>query len=178
MTLTNQDKNNRRKERYHSDPEFRKRAIDSAKRYHANKRQTDPEYLRKRSEYNKANAAYFNKKQKQYNGERPFNYAFRRLRLRAKQNNIPFDLDEAYLVDLWTGKCAIFNSPLCLPYSTKHQDPNKATIDKIIPELGYVKGNIQWVSNKANIIKSFGTLADHEAIVSYLKYHIPKLNRE
>lgn len=171
MALTKEERAKQRKARYHSDPEFRERVLSSAKRYHAKKRATDPEYLKSRSEYNKANAAYFNKKAKQYNSERPFNYAFRRIKLRAKQNDIPFDLDEDYLKTLWTGKCAIFDTPLCTPYSTKHQDPNKATVDRIIPDLGYVRGNVMWVSNKANIIKSFGTLAEHEAIVNYLKKH-------
>lgn len=171
MALSKEETLERRKARYHTDPEFRNRMLESARRYHAKKRATDPGYLRSRSEYNKAHAKYFNDKAKQYNMERPFHYAYRRLRLRAKQNNIPFSLDEEYLVELWTGKCAIFNTPLCMPYSTKHQDPNKATVDRIVPELGYTKGNIQWVSNKANIIKSFGTLCEHEAIVAYLKNH-------
>lgn len=171
MSLTPEEIRERRKVRYHSDPEFRERMLQSAKRYHANKRATDPEYLRSRSEYNKANAAYFNKKATQYNSERPFACAFRRLRMRAKQLGLAFDLSEEYLTNIWTGKCAVFDTPLCVPYSTKHQDPNKAAIDRIVPELGYVRDNVKWVSNKATIIKSFGTVDDHEAVVAYIKRH-------
>ena len=172
MALSKQELAEQRKARYHNDPVFRERVLSSAKRYHANKRATDPEYLKSRSEYNKANAAYFNKKTKQYNSERPFHYAFKRLRLRARQHSLPFDLDEDYLVELWTGQCAIFGTPLCTPYSTDRQVPDKATIDRIVPELGYIKGNVQWVSNQANTIKSFGTLEEHEAVVTYMKKHI------
>jgi hypothetical protein len=172
MALTKQELSERRKARYHNDPEYRERVLTSAKRYHKKKRETDPEYAKKRSEYNKANAAYFNKKTKEYNMKQPFHYAFKRLRLRAKQKGIPFDLDEQYLIDLWTGKCAIFNTVLCDPYSTTTQDPNKATVDRVIPEIGYIKGNVKWVSNKANIIKSFGTIEEHENVISYMKEHI------
>lgn len=168
MALTKEEISQKRKERYNNDPDFRERVLNAAKKYHKKKRETDPDYVKARSEYNKANAEYFCNKTKQYNSERPFHYAFGRLRLRAKQNNIPFNLTEEYLVSLWTGTCAVFGSPLCLPYSTKHQDPNKATIDKVIPELGYVVGNVHWVSNKANIIKSFGTIDEHKMIVDYM----------
>jgi hypothetical protein len=85
-----------------------------------------------------------------------------------------FDLTEDYLVSLWTGRCAVFGTNLALPYSTGGQDPDKATVDKIDPNLGYVQGNVQWVSNKANIIKSFGSLKDHELIVDYIKRHTKK----
>ena len=95
--------------------------------------------------------------------------AFMFLRLRAKQNNLLFDLDEEYLISIWTGKCAIFGTTLQLPYSTNRQVPDKATIDKVIPELGYVKGNVQWVSNRANTIKSYGTLEEHQMIVEYIR---------
>lgn len=171
MALTRQEIAARRRERYYSDPEFRERVLNTAKRYHKNKRETDPDYLKRRSEYNKRNSAYFNKKAKEYNAKNPFHYAFKRLRLRAKQGNYPFDLDQDFLESIWTGRCAIFNTELCLPYSTTSTDHNKATIDKINPTLGYVRGNIQWVSNKANLIKSFGTREEHQLIVDYMKKH-------
>jgi len=40
--------------------------------------------------------------------------------------------------------------------------PNSPSLDKIIPKLGYVKGNIQVISNKANIMKSSATLEEFE----------------
>lgn len=172
MAYDNETRAARRRERYHTDPEFRERALTRAKRYHADKRANDPEYVERRSKYNKANAEYFNEKAKEYNSARPFHYAFRRLRMRAKQNGLLFDLDEQYLIDIWTGVCAIFGTPLQLPYSTERQVPDKATIDKIDPALGYVRGNVQWVSNRANTIKSFGTIEEHQLIVDYMKKHL------
>jgi hypothetical protein len=170
MALTRQEIYQRRKERLKNDPAERQKVNDASKKYHQ-KNKNNPEYIKKRSDYNKENLTYFNKKQKEYNSKQPFLYAFKRLKLRAKQNNLNFNISVEYLEQIWTGTCAIFGTPLCIPYSTKHQDPNKATVDKIIPELGYIIGNICWVSNKANIIKSFGTLEDHQLIVNYIKKH-------
>jgi hypothetical protein len=36
---------------------------------------------------------------------------------------------------------------------------------------------VQWVSNKANIIKSFGTKEDHLIIARYIEEHTTKVNR-
>jgi hypothetical protein len=176
MALTRQEIHQNHKDKYYSDLEFRKRVLQTAKRYHMNKSIVDPTYLPRRAEYNRTNAAHLSKMQKQHDMKQPFIYAFRRLKLRAKQNNLPFDLDAEYLVSIWTGNCAIFNTPLQLPYSTARQVPDKATVDRVVPTLGYTKGNIMWVSNRANIIKSYGTLEDHEAIVNYIKQHTEKSN--
>ena len=39
----------------------------------------------------------------------------------------------------------------------KNKNVNSPSIDKIIPEKGYVPGNVIIVSMKANMIKSFAT---------------------
>ncbi len=43
------------------------------------------------------------------------------------------------------------------------------SLDKIIPKLGYVKGNVWVVSNKANRIKSNATIEELELLVKNLK---------
>lgn len=45
----------------------------------------------------------------------------------------------------------------------------KPSLDKIIPKLGYVKGNVWVVSNKANRIKSNATIEELELLVKNLK---------
>lgn len=49
------------------------------------------------------------------------------------------------------------------------RDPNKATIDKVIPELGYVPGNVFIISWRANKLKSDMTLEELEKIMNYIK---------
>lgn len=47
--------------------------------------------------------------------------------------------------------------------------PNSPSLDKIIPALGYVPGNVQVISMRANRIKYDATLEDLEKIVAYIK---------
>jgi hypothetical protein len=170
MALTQQEIYQRHKDRYHNDPEYKEKVLRQKSEYYQ-RIKTTTEFQEKKKEYNKRNAAYFNKKTKEYNAARPFHYAFRRLRMRAKQHNLPFDLDADYLTQIWSGSCAIFGTPLQYPYSTDRMVDDKATIDRIVPDLGYVKGNVCWVSNRANIIKSFGTVEEHRKIVEYMTSH-------
>lgn len=45
------------------------------------------------------------------------------------------------------------------------------TIDKLIPSLGYTKGNVWVISRRANMIKSDATLEELELLVGNLKTH-------
>lgn len=48
--------------------------------------------------------------------------------------------------------------------------PNDSpSIDRMVPELGYVKGNVRIISQKANRMKSNASLEELEAIVSYMR---------
>ncbi|MFY8211054.1 MAG: hypothetical protein ACOVLB_00075 [Candidatus Nanopelagicus sp.] len=49
------------------------------------------------------------------------------------------------------------------------RDPAKATIDKVIPELGYVPKNVYIISWRANKLKSDMTLEELEKIMKYMK---------
>lgn len=72
---------------------------------------------------------------------------------RAKSDNLPFDIEQSDIVI--TEECPILGIKL---WRAKGQaGPNSPTLDKIIPSLGYVKGNIQVISYMANIMKSNAT---------------------
>jgi len=42
-------------------------------------------------------------------------------------------------------------------------------LDRIIPELGYVKENIKVISFKANSLKRDGSIEDFEKIIRYIR---------
>lgn len=81
---------------------------------------------------------------------------------RAKRDGIPFDLteDDLDIPDV----CPV----LGIPFGT-NQWYDSPSLDKTIPELGYVKGNVAVISARANILKRDGTLKEFEALVSYLR---------
>ena len=83
---------------------------------------------------------------------------------RAKKYNLPFDLDIKYIHDL------LENSKVC-PLLDVEFDDGKYTqsIDKKIPELGYVKSNIWVISLRANTIKNDSTIDELELISRNLR---------
>jgi len=74
---------------------------------------------------------------------------------RAKNNNLPFDItrDDIVIPEL----CPYLNIPLV--HSRPRGSPRRdiASIDRIIPEKGYVKGNIEVISWLANTMKNNAT---------------------
>lgn len=43
------------------------------------------------------------------------------------------------------------------------------TLDRVLPEKGYVRGNVAVISHRANQIKSNGTVEEHEAVLRYMR---------
>lgn len=89
-------------------------------------------------------------------------------RKRAKEQNVPFDLtlDDVYKAIPNKGICPILNVPM--EYNTRYT----MTIDKIIPELGYTKGNFQIISLKANQMKNDATSAELLQFSNYIQRNL------
>ena len=75
---------------------------------------------------------------------------------RAAKSNLPYNLDNEYMLSLWDGVCALTGMPI----NTEKGSMYIGSIDKIQPELGYTKGNVQWVSWQVNRAKGEYTLGD------------------
>ena len=92
-------------------------------------------------------------------------------RRRAKKYGIPFDIK---ISDVIVPEfCPVLG--IKLKPSKDSLDDFSPTLDKIVPELGYVKGNVCVISNRANRIKSDGTIKEHEKIISYIQKHKTRL---
>ncbi len=81
---------------------------------------------------------------------------FNRLLLRCKKNNIKIDIDFEYFSNiriLQNNKCFYSEKELILTRG-KGINPYTLTVDKVIPEKGYVKGNIVLCSKRFNSIKN------------------------
>ena len=74
-------------------------------------------------------------------------------KVRAKAKNIPFDLE---VTDIIIPEfCPVLG--IKLERATGRPTASSPSIDKIVPSLGYVKGNIIVISYRANMIKNNAT---------------------
>ena len=109
---------------------------------------------------------YHRKKANQRYLDKPFWYTIRDAKKRAKKFNIDFNLTEEYVESIYPkdGKCP------ALEIKLKRKDGSNApSLDRIIPSLGYVEGNIQWVSKLANQIMSSATPDQVIQVGNYFK---------
>jgi hypothetical protein len=89
-------------------------------------------------------------------------------RLRAVRDGVPFDLVAADIV------IPVFCPVLGLELEIGARGIRGGTdaspsLDRFIPSLGYVRGNVAVISNKANRMKADGSLEEHEALVRWMR---------
>ena len=92
-------------------------------------------------------------------------YLLKKAQVRAKNKNIPIDItvDDIIIPEC----CPILGIKLFSGINIACD--NSPTIDRIKPELGYVKGNIQVLSYRANMLKSNATIEELEKVLEHLK---------
>lgn len=96
---------------------------------------------------------------------------------RSRTKKLAFDLDAEYLFSLWEdqeGRCALTGIPFDLEqWGTKGQvNPNTVSVDRIIPSLGYVKGNVRLITYHLNIaLSEFGQEQFKKLAEAFLRSH-------
>lgn len=85
------------------------------------------------------------------------------------REGIEWDLDEKFLEELFTGVCPVFGCPIHLG---GREEDCKAELDRLIPSKGYVKGNVRWISRRANRIKSDASIDEIKKILKYMEEQI------
>lgn len=90
-------------------------------------------------------------------------------KIRAKKYGIPFTIkiDDVIIPD----RCPLLQIPLILNSEQKWH-PNLASLDRVIPSLGYIPGNVWVISWKANVMKSNYSLEDFELLTQNLRAKI------
>jgi len=86
---------------------------------------------------------------------------FHSARSRAKRFGVPFNLTQADIVV--PTHCPVLGIPL--DFSSKECVP---TLDKIIPALGYIAGNVAVISMRANRLKSDATAEELRKLLDYV----------
>lgn len=86
---------------------------------------------------------------------------------RAKVLNLPFDISPEYLLSIMPHNlvCPIMDYKMEL-FGGRNRSPS---LDKIIPDNGYTKGNVVWMSLEANRIKDNATLSILKRLVELIE---------
>jgi len=87
------------------------------------------------------------------------------LRVSCKSRKIPFDLEIEFFERV-PARCPVFNIPISRDAINRDHRPS---IDRRIGELGYVYGNVRWISHRANRIKNDATPEELQALAKFAK---------
>lgn len=88
---------------------------------------------------------------------------------RAKEKNLPINLDIDYLESIATEYCPVFKTNFVWGFTGNGRDDIRGpSLDRIIPDLGYVKGNVVFISVIANNIKQNVTEKELYAVADWL----------
>jgi len=90
---------------------------------------------------------------------------FTNARRRAKRINVPFDLESTDI--RIPERCPVLG--ILIKRGTKANQDSSPTIDRLVPEKGYVQGNVEVISSLANRIKTNATREQIEKVVEWLK---------
>jgi hypothetical protein len=93
---------------------------------------------------------------------------WRTARERAIETGVPFDITPGDIVvpDI----CPALGIPLRV--SDGHCTDNSPTLDRVIPEFGYIPGNICVISMRANRLKNSASIQELESILAYYKMQV------
>lgn len=94
-----------------------------------------------------------NERERQSRLSDPRRYLLKHARERAKSHGIPYALTAADIVI--PNFCPVLGIPLTVGEGRPHD--GSPTVDRFIPELGYVRGNVTVISMFANRIKNNAT---------------------
>lgn len=88
---------------------------------------------------------------------------------RAKSLGVPFNLTEEDII--FPEICPALGIPVVLEKidGPRKRTNNTPSLDRIIPELGYVKGNVEMISWRANRLKNDAKLYELERLVTYMR---------
>ena len=86
----------------------------------------------------------------------PESKIFDRAKARAESKGVPFNLKIEDIII--PALCPVFNKPIKVP-----------SIDRHVPSLGYVKGNVFIMENRANMLKNDATIEELKMIIEYME---------
>ena len=137
---------------------WKKANQESAKRY----RERNPEKAKQASKnWHDKNVSRVYEKRAENRKKNHLLWLYREAKARARKRNVEFDIQYEDIPERGE-KCPLLGVPFDEP--TGNATPYRASLDRVDPKKGYVKGNVWWVSYRANLIKNDGTAEEHMMI--------------
>lgn len=85
----------------------------------------------------------------------------------CEKQGLPFDItvEDLYPYPL---TCPVLDVPINW-MNVGSSSNDSPSLDRMVPDRGYVRGNVRVISQKANRLKNNGTLEDFEKIIDYMR---------
>lgn len=97
----------------------------------------------------------------------PAKVLWRSAKMRAARKSVPFDIS---VEDIFVPEfCPVLGIKLEFKGNGRGHYLESPTLDRIVPALGYVRGNIAVISGRANVIKNLGTADEHERVAAWMR---------
>ena len=87
---------------------------------------------------------------------------------RSRRKGIPFTITIHDVPEI-PGVCPVLGIPMARSYGAGGVTFNSPTLDRTIPDLGYVPGNIDIISQRANVIKNDATPEEVQMVADYMR---------
>jgi hypothetical protein len=166
----------------HKDPEAKRKYLQEWRAKNPDKVQANDLRDRPRQKaYREARRGQYAEYQRVSRMKDPKGHLLAQAKMRAKRDGLPFDISIDTL--LWPTHCPVLGIELCYdkaPLARREGWKNRsctATLDRHVNELGYVVGNVNVISHRANRIKSDATAEELMAVARYAAGLPPHLNR-
>jgi hypothetical protein len=98
--------------------------------------------------------------------EKWFTYQARLKKAECKRKGLPYDISPEYLESIWTTHCPVLGQEFIRFDKTNDNCP---ALDRMIPELGYVRGNLCYISARANRIKYDATPEELRKVLAFIE---------
>ena len=132
-----------------------------------NQKKSGNVYAKKSREKNKEKNKLKGREEYRKLGKNYIYLMWSRAKQRAQQKNIDFNIE---LSDIVIPKvCPVLKAPFEIATTGRGPGDFSPSLDRIIHELGYVKGNIEVISFKANRIKSDAGIEDVKSVLEYME---------
>jgi hypothetical protein len=86
----------------------------------------------------------------------------------AVEKGLPFNIDLEFLYSIKTDECPVFKTPFNWNRLGEERDQTTPSLDKVFAHLGYVKGNVIFLSHRANSMKNDARANELFAVANWL----------